>query len=598
MAIPGSRGLPGLLGTLLCGPPLLAQATERVSVASAGGQANSICIEPSISADGRFVAFTSYGDNLVAADTNVAADIFVRDRVLGTTRRISLSSTGVQGNYDSWEASISADGRYVAFKSAANNFHPGDYGYTFDVFVRDRLEGSTRLVSADSNGVQANNPSYGPSISADGRFIAFWSEAYNLVPGDTNGDPDVFVHDRETGTTERVSVGTGGIQGNQGSAEPSISGDGRYVVFGSVSTNLVPGDTNGEYDAFVHDRLNGTTERVNISSSGAEANDGVLEFEISADGRFVVFATRAFNLVPGDMNDDGDVFVHDRLTGTTERVSVNSGEAEAVYGAAGVSISADGRFAAFQSVSYNLATGDTNGLSDLFVRDRLLGTTELVSLDSGGAQATGNSDVPVLSDGGRYVAFESLATNLVPGDTNGFVDILVRDLESTGFASLCDPGQGGNTACPCSNAPSGPTRGCDNSSSTGGAALSASGVTHLSADTLVFATTGEKPTALSIVLQGNVFVAGGLVYGQGIRCVGGSLKRLYSKSAVGGSITAPDFGAGDLSVSAQSAAKGDPIQPGQPRWYTVYYRDPIVLGGCPSSSTFNATQTGQISWSP
>jgi hypothetical protein len=176
--------------------------------------------------------------------------------------------------------------------------------------------------------------------------------------------------------------------------------------------------------------------------------------------------------------------------------------------------------------------------------------------------------------------------------------VFVRDRDAPSFSSLCDPGVAGYAVCPCSNPPGGPTRGCDNSSGTGGAVLSASGVTSLSSDSLVFTTSGEKPSALSIVLQGNAFLPGGAPYGQGIRCVVGTLKRLYSKSAVAGSITAPDFGAGNPSVSAQSAAKGDTIQAGQSRWYMVYYRDPNVLGGCPASSTFNATQTGMVTWAP
>jgi hypothetical protein len=145
--------------------------------------------------------------------------------------------------------------------------------------------------------------------------------------------------------------------------------------------------------------------------------------------------------------------------------------------------------------------------------------------------------------------------------------------------------------------PSGLGRGCDNSAATGGAILSASGGTYLSSDSLVFTTSGERPTALSIVLQGTTSPAAGIVYGQGVRCVGGTLKRLYTKNAVGGSITAPDFGAGEATVALRSATLGDSILAGQSRWYLVFYRDPTVLGGCPASSTFNATQTGRVDWS-
>jgi len=189
---------------------------------------------------------------------------------------------------------------------------------------------------------------------------------------------------------------------------------------------------------------------------------------------------------------------------------------------------------------------------------------------------------------------------VLPADTNDAWDVFVRERAGgTSFASLCDPGFGGVRACPCGNAPSGPGRGCDNSSATGGATLSATGATSLSSDSLVLRTTGERPTALSVVMQGNGVASGGAVFGQGVRCVGGTIiRRLFSQSAVDGSVAMPNFQAGEPSVSARSAEKGDKIAPGESRWYLVYYRDPNVLGMCPASWTFNATQTGQVTWAP
>ena len=178
----------------------------------------------------------------------------------------------------------------------------------------------------------------------------------------------------------------------------------------------------------------------------------------------------------------------------------------------------------------------------------------------------------------------------------GESDIFIRDRFATGFTSLCDPGTGGVIACPCANAPSGTGRGCDNSSATGGAVLTAGGVAYLALDSLVFTTSGEKPTATSILLQGDAAIATGAAFGQGVRCAGGTLKRLFVKTAVGGSMSAPDFGAGDPTISGRSAALGDTLQAGQSRWYLVYYRDPTILGGCSASSSFNATQTGVIGW--
>jgi Tol biopolymer transport system component len=520
------------------------------------------------------------------------------------TSRVSVDSGGAASNNGSYQPSISADGRYVAFQSTASDLVGGDTNGVSDVFVRDRVAGTTQRVSVDSGGAQADGGSYLPSISADGRYVAFLSYATNLVGGDTNGISDIFVRDRQSGTTERVSVGPSGAQGNADSyGAPSISADGRYVAFLSNARNLVSGDTNSAPDVFVRDRQSGTTERASVDSSGVQGDGPSASCAISADGRCVVFQSSATNLVPGDTNGVSDVFVHDRQSGITERVSVASGGAQgngSSYSPSVPAISADGRTIAFVSYASDLVGGDANGAADVFVRDRQSGTTGRVSVDSGGAQGNGSSGYfgCAISADGRFVAFASDASNLVSGDSNAHSDVFVRDRSYSAFASLCDPGVGAVIACPCSNPPSGLGRGCDNSAGTGGAVLAAAGIAYLSMDSLVFTTSGERSTATSIVLQGTNSPPAGIVYGQGVRCVGGSLKRLFTKPASGGSITAPNFGAGDPTVSARSAAKGDVIQPGQIRWYLVYYRDPIVLGGCPAGSTLNATQTGEVLWLP
>ncbi len=575
-----------------------AQVTQRVSVDSGGAQGNNDSDYASTSADGRCVAFESGATNLVGGDTNGLVDIFVHDCHSGTTERVSLDSGGMQGNGDSLNPSISADGRCVAFHSTATDLVSGDTNLWDDVFVRDRHSGTTERVSVGSGGTQGNSASRFASLSSDGRYVAFDSYATNLVPGDTNTSIDIFVHDRQSGTTVRVSVSSGGVQGDSASRISSISSDGRYVAFYSYATNLVSGDTNGVSDIFVRDLQSGTTERANLSAAGAQGNGFSLHSWISGDGRCVAFASNSNNLVSGDTNPWQDIFVRDLQSGTTERVSVDAAGVQADGPSDYPSISADGRYVSFRSTASNLVSGDTNGVSDVFIHDRQSGTTERVSIGAGGAQGNGDSDRPSVSADGRWVAFDSGASNLVGADTNGVEDIFLRDRDATGFTSLCDPGVGGVIACPCSNPPSGPGHGCDNSAATGGAILSASGISYLSMDNLVFTTSGEEPPALSIVLQGNALTSNGLVYGQGVRCVSGFLKRLFVKAAVGGSITAPNFGAGDPTVSARSAAKGDVIQPGQSRWYLVYYRDPNVLGGCDAWRTFNATQTGQVTWLP
>ncbi len=396
--------------------------TRRVSVDSAGAEGNGTSFQGfSISADGRFVAFLSYATNLVAGDTNGVADIFVRDRATGTTERVSVDSAGAAGNGSSFEGSISVDGRFVAFDSAATNLVAGDTNGVADIFVRDRATGTTERVSVDSAGAEGNGASSVAAISADGRFVAFLSYATNLVAGDTNGVADIFVRDRATGTTERVSVDSLGTQadGESNTFSTSISADGRFVAFSSDAANLVVGDTNGVGDIFVRDRSAGTTERISVDSAGAQGNGSSNRPSISADGRFVAFNSDADNLVVGDSNGlmgRLDIFVHDRATGTTQRVSIDSAGAEGNGSSNRPSISADGRFVAYRSSSDNLVAGDTNGTFDIFVHDRAAGTTERISVDSLGTQGNGVSNATAISVDGRFVALYSEATNLVAGD--------------------------------------------------------------------------------------------------------------------------------------------------------------------------------------
>jgi Tol biopolymer transport system component len=368
--------------------PASAQATRRVSVDSSGTEADSFSAFQAISADGRFVAFESFADNLVAGDTNGAWDDFVRDMLTGTTERISVDSAGSQADHSSFEVSISPDGRYVAFSSYADNLVAGDMNGTEDVFVRDRLNGTTERVSLDSSG---NEASFTPSISADGRFVAFSSYADNLVAGDTNLDADVFVHDRQTGATERVSVDSSGTGGNAYAATDwsSLSADGNLVAFASTATNLVAGDSNSYEDVFVRDRAAGTTERVSVDSSGGQGNGNSYRATISADGRFVGFISAASNLVAGDTNKFTDSFVHDRQGGTTERVNVDASGKQANGDSTYPPVlSSDGRFVAFSSSASNLVPGDTNGQSDIFRRDRQAGTIERMSVRTNGVQGS------------------------------------------------------------------------------------------------------------------------------------------------------------------------------------------------------------------
>jgi len=301
-------------------------------------------------------------------------------------------------------------------------------------------------VSVSSAGVQGDQDSVFSAISGDGRYMVFMSSAANLVADDTNGVPDVFRHDGSTGETVRVSVGNTGTQGNGAASSPTLSADGRYVAFISEASNLVAGDTNGFSDVFVRDCELGTTERVNVSTGGAQAvGDDAREPSISPDGRYVVFHSSAGDLVTTPIGVADQVFRHDRETEETILVSADNSGNAGNLGSGGPSVSSGGRYVAFSSASTNLVPGDTNAASDVFVRDCATGRTSRVSLGEGGAQGNGGSRASVqgISDDGKRIVFTSSATNLVSGDTNGEVDVFVHDRKAgtTARASVGDSGQ-------------------------------------------------------------------------------------------------------------------------------------------------------------
>jgi Tol biopolymer transport system component len=420
------RTASALFSALLLAGVCLGQTTERVSVDSSGGEGNGGSERASISANGRYVAYSSEASNLVLGDTNGYGDIFVLNRQTGMTNRVSVDSSGAEAHAWSFDPSISSDGRFVAFTSGAYNLVPGDTNNSSDIFVHDRQTGVTERVSVDSSGMEGSSSSSDASISADGRFVAFSSYSSNLVPGDTNKKQDVFVHDRQTLVTRRVSVRFT-IQSNDSSFSSSISADGRFVAFASRASNLANLDTNSEIDVFVRDLQTGVIERVSVNSSSGQGNGWSGVPSISADGRIVAFGSRAGNLVPGDTNRKHDIIVHDRQTGAKRRASVDSSGAEGNHDSRYPSVSADGRYIAFHSRADNLVPGDTHGRMDAFVHDLWTGITERVSVNSRGAEGIRASEFPAISADGRYVAFHSRAKNLVYGDTNVAEDVFAHD---------------------------------------------------------------------------------------------------------------------------------------------------------------------------
>lgn len=393
---------------------------SRVSVSSLGQESNGDSRAATVTDDGELVAFKSLGDNLVPWDSNGFGDIFIRHLPTGVTELVSVSTAGAAGNGESFHPAASADGRFVAFFTVASNLVAGDSNGRTDVLRRDRQTGVTELVSRSIvNGVGNGDSSY-PSISRSGNLVAFQSSANNLVFNDGNGRADIFVRDINLGTTVIASVGSGGGQSNGDSGEASIAGDGRFVAFSSTATNLVSGDTNGSRDIFVRDLLAGTTIRVSTGPGGVQANEGSSRPSLSADGRYVAFDSAASNLVPGDTNGQTDVFVHDLQTGTTTRIAGGNGASLES------SISADGMLVVFHSAASNLVAGDTNFVDDVFAWFRSTDQILRVSVPVSGGQAAGPSRSPTVASGGRVIAYRSDASNLVPGDFNALGDVFAN----------------------------------------------------------------------------------------------------------------------------------------------------------------------------
>ena len=427
-----------------------AQVVTRASVSTAGAEANYHTPMPAratclaVSADGRFVAFLSSASNLVAGDTNGVDDAFVRDLTLGTTERVSVSTSGQQALADRYgrgcfDVAISGDGRYVTFSTAGTKLIDGEKGggSRGDVYLRDRVAGTTARVSVSASGSAPNGDSWYASITPDGRYLAFYSHASNLVANDRNRTTDFFVRDLWTRTNVRASVDSAGREANSSSlvtTNSAISADGRYVVFLSAASNLVAGDGNSVSDAFVRDLSAGSTERVSLSVWGAELASPVLSASasISGNGRFVTYVYSSTD--PSELPPDVPVgryhaYQFDRAAQTTACVSRGPGgePASEGIGTGMLGSSADGRYLAFTSRSTNLVPGFPGNVVGVFVRDGVTGQVFLASPGLGGGWPDGSA-FPwqvVLDAAGGTVVFGSEATNLVTGDANAMRDVFV-----------------------------------------------------------------------------------------------------------------------------------------------------------------------------
>jgi len=461
-----ARAARRLACVLLAAPPLVAQygVTVRETVAAYGPDVDGHSYWPSLSDDGRFVAFESKASNLcplaAGVDSNNFFDIFVRDRATGITKRVSMAPGGFDASAGSGQASISADGSRVAFASYAWNFAPPDTNQNFDIFVVDVATLAMTRCTITPAGVEANSGSSYPAISGDGRYVAYESYANNLTNNDFNlVRVDVYRFDTQTGGTELVSANLAGVAGNDESGGdandgPSISTDGRYVAFWSRATDLVLNDTNNPPtfpmceecgdDVFVRDLASGTTIRVSVDSNGNQASAMSYDPSISGDGRFVAFWSKADNLVPNDTNLLADVFVHDRDADNdgifdevgaiaTRLVSVaTSGAQGNGYSApgginwGGPAISRNGRYVAFESAATNFVPLATMFRWNVYVHDLVTGTTECASLDMHGHPPPTNSMEPAIDADGSHIACVTQGTTLVANNTNNRNDVYVR----------------------------------------------------------------------------------------------------------------------------------------------------------------------------
>jgi Tol biopolymer transport system component len=394
--------------TALPVPASAAPSTERISVDRAGRPGDAPSNSAAVSATGRFVTFASSAANLVPGDTNGYTDIFLRDRVTGTIERVSVGSAGVQADGGSvGPARVSPDGRFVSFASSATNLAPGATGDTFHVYLRDRASNTTRRVSVASGGVVGNANSFNAAVSANGRFVAFGSHATNLVAGDTNGRQDIFVRDVRHGTTQRVSVAGGGrIQGDGESSFPMISSNGRYVGFLSAATNLGPVSTSGVTNAYVKDLGTGSVDLVSVPAAGGTFERGTADMSMSGDGRLVAFVSNELGRY------GAQVYVRDRSAGTTILASraFTGGLSDGTFSR--VSISANGRYVAFESGASDLVPGSPRSTL-VYVRDLQTATTAIGGVTSSGRYIDAAQWEPAMSNAG--VAFYTFASDVAPG---------------------------------------------------------------------------------------------------------------------------------------------------------------------------------------
>lgn len=530
-----------------------AQSIELVSLSSSGAQGDFDSVGGAVSADGRFVAFSSSATNFSANDPNGPVgpdnDVYLRDRATGTTTHVSSA-------FDTaFLANISADGAFVTFNTNAQT--SAGLGITRS-WIWERATGIVQPISP------GDLSSIAPELSADGRYVAF-------VGRDATGtNPylwpplQAYVLDRASGTITLASRTLGGSGGNGAVSSVSISADGARVAFGSHASDLVPNDTNGVPDVFVFETATQVLTRVSVNASGGEGDGRSEGPSLSADGRLVAFFSQATNLVAGDTNQASDLFRYEISSGNMLRLSLSNAGNE-VFGSYGlVKLSADGRLAFFSSNAPDLVPGDGNNGFDVFVRDTANGTTRRLSQGPGGLDGNVDSWLASISPDGRYAAFFGYVSNLVANDVNTVQDSFLIDIGSTCSSwSYCTslPNSTGNHA----------TIGSQNDAS-------------LSVNNLRLSCVGLPSATIGRFFFGTSAIDPGTAFGNGLRCVGGNLVQLSNISVTEGVA----YQVQDLSSAVYTG-----IQPGEMRFFQFIHRNPAAGG-----AKFNTSDALAITFCP
>jgi hypothetical protein len=411
-------------------PPALAAPGDLtlLSIHPRKGKGNAESEYPSLSANGRFIAFSSHATNLHAADRDDIADIFVADRVTGKVRLVSITADGTKGNWDSYSPGISDDGTKVVFTSYSDNIHPDDLDTYTDVYVKDLRTGELRLVSTTSSEEKSNNACYNSVISGDGTAVAFHTLATNLDARDTDGFEDVYVKDLLTGDLTLATAGTSGNKGNFFSLYPSISQDGSRVTFYTLSNNWDPRDTDFAYDVYVKDVLTGEMILASTSDAGVKSNTNCFDPQISGDGTVVVFDSNATNLDAGDTDSLSDVYWKDLETGEMRLVSAAASGVKGNSYSYGSAVSGDGTMVTFLSWSQNLDPADPDDRVDAFRKNVATGAISLATSSDTGVKGNAETLGATVSANGAFVGFYTQATNLDPKDGDFTPDVYVKEL--------------------------------------------------------------------------------------------------------------------------------------------------------------------------